>query len=227
MSVTKKGKDWRPFEEAREFAQKLGLKGKSEWRTFCKLGSKPEDIPSNPWRVYSSEYQGIADWLGTGNVRKRRSAKSKFKPFSEAREFARALDLAHWYAVLDMTSAYEAYREVVEALPETNLQLWFPDESTDNHLYREDAGFTSGATLSSIQLPATLGELKAHIVRLHEERRAFEGLSCFAQGWRILALIASRHFRTPIIPAFWQEIVTADSLPKQQSDGGHSEHHSA
>src|SRR5918999_4803532 len=118
--------------------------------------------------------------------------------------------LAHWYAVLDMTGAYEAYREaVVEAFPETNLQLWFPDESTDDHLYRENAGFTSGDTLSSIQLPATLEELKAHIVRLHEERRAFEGLSCFAQGWRILGLIASRHFRTPVIPAYWQELVVA------------------
>jgi hypothetical protein len=128
--------------------------------------------------------------------------------------------LAHWYAALDMTGAYEAYREaVVETLPETNLQLWFPDESTEDHLYRENAGFTSGATLSSIQLPATLGELKVHIVRLHEERRAFENLSCFAQEWRILGLIASRHFRTPVIPAYWQEAVNGKpSQQEQHSD---------
>ena len=120
--------------------------------------------------------------------------------------------LAHGYAVLDMTGAYETYREaIVEAFSETDLQLWFPDESTEDHLYKENAGFTSGATLSSIQLPATLGELKAHIVRLHKERRAFEGLSCFAQEWRILGLIASRHFRTPVIPAYWQEAVSEDS----------------
>jgi len=121
--------------------------------------------------------------------------------------------LAHWYAVLDMTSAYAAYREaIVEAFLETDLQLWFPDESTEDHLYRENAGFTSGATLSSIQLPATLGGLKAHIVHLHEERRAFEELSCFTQEWRILGLIASRHYRTPVIPAYWQEAV--QELPK-------------
>jgi hypothetical protein len=123
--------------------------------------------------------------------------------------------LAHWYAVLDMTGAYETYREaVVEAFPDTDLQLWFPDEGTEDHLYRENAGFTSGATLSSIQLPATLGELRSHIVRLHKERRAYDNLSCFAQGWRILSLIASRHFRTPVIPAFWQEAVV--EKPTQQ-----------
>lgn len=124
--------------------------------------------------------------------------------------------LAHWYAVLDMTSAYAAYREaVIETFPETDLQMWFPDESTEDHLYRENAGFTSGATLSSIQLPATLNELRAHIGRLHEERRAFEELSCFTQGWPIIGLIASRHYRTPVIPAYWQEAV---QVPPQSSE---------
>ncbi len=123
--------------------------------------------------------------------------------------------LAHWYAVLNLYEPYEAFHNaVVSIFDETDLQLWFPDESTEEHLYRENAGRT-GATLHSIQLPETLDELKDHIVRLHQKQRAFESLSCFAQRWPILGLIASRHYRTPVIPAYWQGVVNDD--PPQPS----------
>ena len=118
--------------------------------------------------------------------------------------------LAHWHAVLDMGPQYEAFRNsVTETFSETTLQLWFPSEDTEEHFYKENAGFTSGTVMAPIGLPATLGELKARIVRLQEERREFEGLSCFVRGWPILGLIASRHHRTPVIPAYWQGTVCA------------------
>lgn len=120
--------------------------------------------------------------------------------------------LAHWYAVMDMPgAAYEGLQKAIGAtFPGTDLQLWFPDDSTEDQLYRENAGFTSGNTLSSIQLPTTLDELKVHILRLHEGHRAFEMLSCFTTGWPSLGLIASRHYRTPVIPAYWLEAVDED-----------------
>jgi hypothetical protein len=125
--------------------------------------------------------------------------------------------LAHWHAVLDLPEPYEAFRNAVTSIfSETDLQLWFPDESTEQHLYRENAGRT-GVMLHSIQLPETLAELKALISRLHDKRREFESLSCFVQGWPILGLIASRHFRTPVIPAYWQEAVNGKpSQPEQE-----------
>ena len=118
--------------------------------------------------------------------------------------------LAHWHAVLGMAEPYEAFREnVVETFAQTTLQLWFPDEDTEDHLYRENAGFSSGTTMAPIRLPATLDELRVHIARLRETRREAEDLSCFAQGWPVLGLIASRHYRTPVIPAYWQRRVGA------------------
>ena len=45
-------KQFRDFEDAREFVRKLGLKNKKEWQEYCKSGNKPDDIPSNPWDVY-------------------------------------------------------------------------------------------------------------------------------------------------------------------------------
>ena len=126
--------------------------------------------------------------------------------------------LAHWHTVLDMDAEYEAFRNsVVETFDGTTLQLWFPLENTEKHLYRENAGFASGTVMAPIGLPATLDELRAHIVRLHVERWEFEGLSCFAQGWPILGLIASRHHRTPVIPAYWQRAVTSPSAEERVS----------
>jgi hypothetical protein len=47
-----KKQTWRSFKEAREFARKLNLKNTTEWKEYCKSGSKPDDIPVNPWKVY-------------------------------------------------------------------------------------------------------------------------------------------------------------------------------
>lgn len=118
--------------------------------------------------------------------------------------------LAHWHAVLDMDASYEAFKGSIDGtFSNTTLQLWFPTEDTEEHLYRDNAGFTSGTTQAPIQLPPTLDELRAHIISLYRERREFESLSCFAHGWYIIGLIASRHYRTPVIPAYWQELVNA------------------
>ena len=45
-------KQFRDFESAREFARELKLKGSREWYEYCKSGNKPDDIPSNPQKVY-------------------------------------------------------------------------------------------------------------------------------------------------------------------------------
>ena len=43
---------YRPFQEAREFVRKLGIKNRREWNEYCKSGNKPDDIPANPWITY-------------------------------------------------------------------------------------------------------------------------------------------------------------------------------
>lgn len=61
-----------PFEEAREFAQSLGLKRRSEWETYCKSGKRMAGIPSEPRSVYKGKgWAGYGDWLGT-NIPTRR-----------------------------------------------------------------------------------------------------------------------------------------------------------
>ncbi len=88
---------WRPFYEARDFVKALGLKKRDEWNQYCRAGFCPSDIPLAPALAYKeSGWSGWGDWLGTGNVA---VFLKQFRPFSEARDFVRALglkNLAEW-----------------------------------------------------------------------------------------------------------------------------------
>src|SRR5215210_1449342 len=89
--------NWRPLEEAREFARGLGLKSQTKWREWVKSGECPDDIPTNPDKTYGSKgWAGWGDWLGTGNVH-----EGDWRPLDEARGFVRGLGLeseAEWRA---------------------------------------------------------------------------------------------------------------------------------
>ena len=90
---------FRPFSRARTYVRRLNLKSKNEWTAFTKSGNLPGDIPTNPARVYANEgWGGFGDWLGTGTVA---PFLRRFRPFSEARTFARSLKLknqSEWQA---------------------------------------------------------------------------------------------------------------------------------
>ena len=89
-TITPREMPRRPFEQAREFVHKLGLKTREEWNKYCQSGNKPNDIPSYPNTVYKSQWKGIGDWPGTNRVA---NSEKQFLPFFEARKFVRSLGL--------------------------------------------------------------------------------------------------------------------------------------
>lgn len=91
VAMRPRKRTWRPFSEARAFVRKLLLRNEHQWRAYCSGGEKPEDIPAHPSDAYRNDgWAGMGDWLGTGNAGPRHK---KFKPFAEARDFARSLGL--------------------------------------------------------------------------------------------------------------------------------------
>lgn len=90
------GTEMLPFNEAREFARKLGLRTQRQWRDYCvgrrgDLSPKPDGIPSSPERVYADEgWRGYGDWLDTGNIS---PTYKRARNFADARAFARSLGL--------------------------------------------------------------------------------------------------------------------------------------
>ena len=94
--------EYRSFEEARDFIHNLKLNSQMEWRQYCKgemleKGTLPKDIPRKPERAYKENgWKGLGDWLGTGRMA---NFKRNFRPFDDARDFARGLGLksvAEW-----------------------------------------------------------------------------------------------------------------------------------
>jgi superfamily II DNA or RNA helicase len=94
--VANRQRDYKPFGEARTFAQSLKLKSGAEWKAFCmgQLSSKgklPQDIPATPWQIYARKgWKGIGDWLGTGHIA---NQQREYRPFDKARTFVRKLKL--------------------------------------------------------------------------------------------------------------------------------------
>jgi len=84
-------REYKSFEEARDFVHKLKLKSQKEWNDYCKSGQKPEDIPSTPGRTHKRDgWRGFGDWLGTGSLA---NFLIKYKSFEDAREFVHMLKL--------------------------------------------------------------------------------------------------------------------------------------
>jgi hypothetical protein len=90
-NISPKDKTYRSFESAREFAQKLGLKSRTEWELYSKLSDKPDDIPASPNGTYKNKGWTIwGDFLGSGNIK---PGDRQSRSFEDAREFVRTLNL--------------------------------------------------------------------------------------------------------------------------------------
>jgi hypothetical protein len=86
-------KIWRKFSDARKYIRSLELKNSDELSKLSKKRLLPDDIPSNPRRVYKNDgWMGMGDWLGNGQ----RPGNIEYKSFEEARKFARSLKFSRY-----------------------------------------------------------------------------------------------------------------------------------
>jgi len=95
--VGTRNRSYRSFRSARAFARKLKITSSIEWREYCAgrlriVPKLPKDIPATPSRTYiDNGWAGWGDWFGTGAIA---NMRRKFRPFRQARRFARSLQLS-------------------------------------------------------------------------------------------------------------------------------------
>jgi superfamily II DNA or RNA helicase len=95
-TIAPSDREYRGFDEARDFARKLELKTQKDWEAYCRgeFSNKPPlptDIPSTPRWVYKEAgWAGIGDWLGTGKIA---DQNREYIPIEDAKVFVRALGL--------------------------------------------------------------------------------------------------------------------------------------
>jgi len=120
--------------------------------------------------------------------------------------------LAQWMAALDVEDAYtNLVRLRLDELKDTHFQLWYPDDKTDAALYQGPAHFETGIAEAPVDLPATGEEMRGIMRKTRTGSPVKDRIASSAAkagiGW--LDFVASRHFRTPPDPAFWQNLVVA------------------
>jgi len=89
--------NWRPYEEAKKYAQSLKLKNVKEWRKHTKSKNFPKDISADVHRTYNNEFKGYGDFLGTGNIA---NFLKEYRSYEKAKKYAQSLKFKtarEWY----------------------------------------------------------------------------------------------------------------------------------
>jgi hypothetical protein len=89
---------WMPFEQAKKFVRRLGLRNQKEYRQWVTgrlqrkgVPIRPESIPNNPDQVYSAQWQGFNNFIGTA---KPKNIGRTWRNFADARSYVRSLKLS-------------------------------------------------------------------------------------------------------------------------------------
>lgn len=117
--------------------------------------------------------------------------------------------LMQWMAVFDMNETYQFLLSHKQSFKNTTLQLWYPEANTEDFIYRGPAHLDSGTAEAPIPFPSDISKLKEHI-SIVKKSGHFVSIKTFSHakhGFMILDLIASRHFRTPVSPEYWQDLI--------------------
>lgn len=94
-----------PFERARTYMRRLGLKNREEYRIWLKSKKRPKTIPHEPEKVYKyAGWNGLGDWLGTGNIQNQRKKKM---PYEQAKAYVQAIGIQTWEAYMTWSKTGE------------------------------------------------------------------------------------------------------------------------
>jgi hypothetical protein len=127
--------------------------------------------------------------------------------------------LAYWCAILDFQEEYINILKLVEDLKETCLQLWFPGKGIKEYFYKKYAANEGGIAEAPLYLPETLDELKTRIkefIEFSAKNESFE--TVWNDAPPALPLVASRQFRTPVVPFYWLRLINVDMNPEVTLD---------
>ena len=99
--------EYRSFEDAKKYVQKLKIGSVKEWEEHYETGKLPDDIPRAPEGVYKKEWKGWGDFTGSGRLSPKEQSKL-WLPIEEAKIVAR--DIAKKLGIKTKEEWITAYR---------------------------------------------------------------------------------------------------------------------
>ena len=88
-----------------------------------------------------------------------------------------------------------------EPFKHSALQLWYPGDDSEDHMYR--GSDDHGLAATNIKIVRSCGAMLSPIRAECDASCAFQSLSAIRWGLWPLVLVASRHHRMPVPPQFW------------------------
>jgi hypothetical protein len=121
--------------------------------------------------------------------------------------------IAAWLTALQDQQALKLLKDLKESvLAHCTFQLWLPDSSSEDALYV--GGRVHGTALCDIPVEDSGEDILDVIAEACEKERSFDELSAINTGYWPIVLLACRHFRHPIPPQFWIDMLrSTQELP--------------
>ena len=114
--------------------------------------------------------------------------------------------LAFWARILDLTDHLRELRVFAnDDLKHCTMQLWFPNEDSEEHLYTNTD--IHGVALTNLEISEDGDSLLRTILAECDQNDSYKNLSAVRSGQWQLVLLACRHFRLPIPPNFWLKFI--------------------
>ncbi len=102
-----------------------------------------------------------------------------------------------WAALLNHEELYRKVQTAKEKhLAHCNFQFWYPDESTEKHLYKNDE--LHGAAFSQVPIEQDADTFLKVVWDECDHSDVLKKLSCIEAGVWPLLLVACRHYRLPV-----------------------------
>ncbi len=108
--------------------------------------------------------------------------------------------LACWCVKLGLIENYRYLNKIANDIySDTSLQIWFPDENIEEHLYKEKASIESGYVFAPMKIKEEISQYGEVIQKISESKAL---INLENTEIPILYFISSRHFKMPLFPHF-------------------------
>ena len=155
--IGNKKTNWMPFEEARAFVQKAGIKTVAEFRKWIESGNKPPNFPSSPYSYYRRYW---VSWYHFFGIERKSRSRTDWMEFEEARAFIQKKGIKkyrefyEWIKSEDRNPNVPSNPRVVYKKDWVSWRHFFGTEGKERHLkdwmsYEEARAFVQKAGIKT------------------------------------------------------------------------------
>ncbi len=113
-----------------------------------------------------------------------------------------------WMSAFGLHRQLDLIRSLMEEdIPHCTLQLWLPDESTEEQIFVGER--EHGLAVCDLPFSNSGKDLLELVKATCEQEKTFEEISCVKAGYWPILLLACRHYRFPIPPQLWIDLLAA------------------